>query len=324
VTESGTASAGGRLELFAPDGIGEVRPGTDLADLVLAALDLSDGDVLVVTSKVVSKAEGRLVERARDDVVADETVRVVARRGPIAIVENRLGLVMAAAGVDDSNVPVGTVALLPADPDASARRLRRALAERAPVNVAVLVADTAGRPWRLGQTDLASGAAGLSPLESYAGRRDGYGNPLLVTEPAVADELAGAAELASGKLSGRPLVRVRGLAARVLPPGDDGPGARAVVRPLALDLFALGSRDAVVSAVAGEDATAFGPAASGVEVARALGRCGLTGRVEAGRIVVASADPAEHARLAVLAHAHGWRTTAGDVHVVLEPSPTSG
>jgi coenzyme F420-0:L-glutamate ligase/coenzyme F420-1:gamma-L-glutamate ligase len=307
------------LHLHAPDGVGEVEPGADLAGLVAAAFDLADGDVVVVTSKVVSKAEGRLVEGARDDAVRSETVRVVARRGPVTIVENRLGLVMAAAGVDDSNVAVGTVALLPLDPDASASRLRARLHALTGANVAVVVSDTAGRAWRLGQTDVAIGVAGLAPLESYAGRTDRYGNPLVVTEPAVADELAGAAEVAAGKLTGRPFVRVRGLADRVLPVGDDGPGARAVIRPRQLDLFALGARDAVVAAVAGDATEAFGPASSPAELADELVRCGAAPTRYDDRLVVASSDPAERARVALVAAAHGWRAATDDVQVVLTP-----
>ena len=307
------------LALHAPDGVGEVVPGADLAALVAGALELVDGDVVVVTSKVVSKAEGRLVEGARDDAVRAETVRVVARRGPVTIVENRLGLVMAAAGVDDSNVSVGTVALLPLDPDASASRLRARLHDIAGVNVAVVVSDTAGRAWRLGQTDIAIGVAGLAPLESYAGRTDGYGNPLAVTEPAVADELAGAAEVAAGKLTGRPFVRVRGLGARVLPVGVDGPGARAVIRPRDLDLFALGARDAVVAAVGGDTAEAFGPTSSAAELVDALARCHITTTRDEARILVAPSDPAAQARVALVAAVHGWRAATGDGHVVLTP-----
>src|SRR4051812_19821503 len=137
-----------RLEVFAPDGIGEVTAGTDLAEL--AARFVADGDVLVVTSKVVSKSEGRVVAGDREQAIRDETVRVVAQRGPTSIVETRTGVVMAAAGVDASNVTPGSVVLLPLDPDASARRLREHLAAHAGVNVAVLISDTAGRPWRHG------------------------------------------------------------------------------------------------------------------------------------------------------------------------------
>jgi coenzyme F420-0:L-glutamate ligase/coenzyme F420-1:gamma-L-glutamate ligase len=154
-----------RLEVFAPDGIGEVAHGTDLA--ALAAPYLRDGDVLVVTSKGVSKAEGRVVAIDREQAIRDETVRIVARRGATSIVETRLGVVMAAAGVDASNVAPGSVVLLPVDPDASARRLRERLAETADINVAVVVSDTAGRAWRHGQTDLALGVAGMQALESF-------------------------------------------------------------------------------------------------------------------------------------------------------------
>jgi coenzyme F420-0:L-glutamate ligase/coenzyme F420-1:gamma-L-glutamate ligase len=311
--------AGGRLELVAPDGIGEVEPGADLAALVHAALDLVDGDVVVLTSKVVSKAEDRLVTGRREDAIAGETVRVVARRGPVEIVENRLGLVMAAAGVDDSNVPAGSVALLPTDPDASARRVRESLAARAGVNVAVVVADTAGRPWRLGQTDVAIGVAGLAPLESYAGRRDGYGNPLAVTEPAVADEVAGAAELAAGKLAGRPFVRVRGLASRVLPAGEHGPGARAILRPPELDLFALGARDGVVAAVGGDSDEAVGPTAPADALVDALARSGVATSVDGGRVVAGVADPAGQARVALVARVHGWDAVTGVADIVLTP-----
>jgi coenzyme F420-0:L-glutamate ligase/coenzyme F420-1:gamma-L-glutamate ligase len=307
------------LQLHAPDGIGEVAPGADLAALVTAALELRDGDVVVVTSKVVSKAEGRLVEGDREQAVAAETVRVVARRGPVRIVENRLGLVMAAAGVDDSNVVPGTVVVLPEDPDASAAALRDRLHALTGANVAVVVSDTAGRAWRLGQTDIAIGVAGLAPLESYAGRTDAYGNPLAVTEPAVADELAGAAEVAAGKLTGRPFVRVRGLADRVLPPGEHGPGARAVIRPRELDLFALGARDAVVAAVAGEDRAVFGPAAPAEDLCAALARCGIGARPEQQRVVVTTNGDADRMRVALLARVHGWSVADADGRTVLAP-----
>lgn len=255
-------------------GIGEVTEGTDLAALVSDAA-LADGDVVVVTSKVVSKAEDRVVRGERPDAVAAETVRVVARRGGTAIVQNRLGLVMAAAGVDASNVEPGSLVLLPEDPDASARHIRDGVRERTDRNIAVLVSDTAGRPWREGQTDIAIGVAGLVPLDDHAGRVDGYGNPLAVTAPAVADELCGLAEVASGKLSGRPVVIIRGLADRVLPPGEHGPGAGALQRPLERDMFGLGTREAVVAAVAGDVADAFGAPAAPDDVVRALQRCGF-------------------------------------------------
>jgi len=185
-----------QITVWAPEGVGEVRRGDDLAEHLLAVLPadgLADGDVVCVTSKVVSKAEGRAVAADRAEAIVGETRRLVARRGPLSIVVNRLGLTLAAAGVDASNVATGRVLLLPEDPDASARGLRAAVAQRAHVNVAVLVTDTAGRPWREGQTDIAIGAAGLMVVDDHAGRVDPYGNTLAVTEPAVADEIAGAA-----------------------------------------------------------------------------------------------------------------------------------
>ena len=306
------------LEVFAPDGIGEITEGTDLTGLITPFV--VDGDVLVVTSKVVSKAEGRVVEGDREQVIRDETVRVVARRGPTSIVETRLGVVMAAAGVDASNVAPGSVVLLPVDPDASARRLRDALASVAGVNVAVVVSDTAGRAWRHGQTDLALGVAGMLPLESFAGSTDAYGNPLSVTAPAVADEIAGIAEVTSGKLGGRPFTIVRGLADRVLRVGEHGPGARSLVRETGTDMFGLGSREAVVAALSGHDRAAFGAAADPADLIDALERCDLSASVAADRVQVDSTpdDP----RVAVLAFAHGWEVVAADStdsHTVLAP-----
>jgi coenzyme F420-0:L-glutamate ligase/coenzyme F420-1:gamma-L-glutamate ligase len=276
----------------------EVRAGDDLVALVLAALDggaaLADGDVVSVTSKVVSKAEGRVRVGDRDAAVEEETVRVLARRGATRIVRHRLGLTMAAAGVDASNVAEGSIVLLPLDPDASARTLRRELRERAGVNVGVIVTDTAGRAWREGQTDLAIGAAGLLVAEDLAGRTDGYGNRLQVTLPAVADELAGAAELVQGKLSGRPIAVLRGRADLVLPPGEDGPGATSLVRPDGGDLFGWGAREAVVRALAGADAdrAPFGAPAPVEELAAALDRL---------------PDAGDRTAVAAVCFAHGWR-----------------
>jgi len=307
-----------RLDVFAPDGIGEVLEGTDLAALV--APYVVDGDVVVITSKVVSKAEGRTRPGDREQAVDDETVRVVARRGPTRIVETRIGVVMAAAGVDASNVAPGSVALLPADPDASARRIRTDLAATRGVNVAVLVSDTAGRAWRHGQTDLAIGAAGILPIESFEGRTDGYGNPLAVTAPAVADEIAGIAEVATGKLGNRPITLLRGLAHRVLPFGEHGPGARVLVRETGTDMFGLGSREAVVAALSGRDQQAFGAPAAPDDLARALVDCGLRASVRQGRLVVA-AEP-DDLRVAVLAFAHAWQVAldeSADSATVLVP-----
>ncbi|WP_110241733.1 coenzyme F420-0:L-glutamate ligase [Nocardioides gilvus] len=265
------------ISVVAPDGIGEITAGTDLAAEISGALALLDGDVVVVTSKVVSKAEGRVVvadDEAYEAAFAAETVRVVARRGLTRIVRNRLGLVMAAAGIDRSNVTLGAIVLLPHDPDASARALRKRLHELTGHNVGVVVTDTAGRAWREGQTDIAIGVAGLLPYESYEGREDAYGNPLAVTLPAVADEIAGAAELAQSKLGGRPVARLRGRSDLVLPPGQDGPGAVRLQRPEGTDLFGFGAREAVVVALAQETAllSVFGAPASESELLEALGR----------------------------------------------------
>ena len=226
-------------------GVGEVAAGTDLVALVAgAAGPLADGDVVVVTSKVVSKAEGRVVAGTdRAAAVAAETVRVVARRGPLRIVETAHGIVTAAAGVDASNVAPGSVVLLPVDPDASARSLRAGLGGATGANVAVVVTDTGGRTWRDGVVDIAVGVAGLAPLTDLRGRTDPYGNPLSATVVAVADEVAGASELVRPKLGGVPVAVVSGLAGHVLPRGEHGPGAAALVRDRADDLFPLGSRD---------------------------------------------------------------------------------
>ena len=236
-----------RYEVLAVEGLPEVRPGDDLAALVARAVDLQDGDVLVVTSKVVSKAEGRLLpvaaheqrEVVRLRAVAAETVREVARRGTTVIAENRNGLVLAAAGVDASNVRADEIALLPQDPDASAARLRERVRELTGRSVAVVVSDTMGRAWRVGQVDHAIGAAGLAPVRDARGTTDSYGAVLEVTEIAVADELASAAELVKGKADGVPVAVVRGLA---LP--DDGRGAAALVRPAQQDWFRLGTAEA--------------------------------------------------------------------------------
>ncbi|MFW5420284.1 coenzyme F420-0:L-glutamate ligase [Nocardiopsis sp. CNT-189] len=224
-------------------GLPEVRPGDDLAALIAGAAGLRDGDVLVVTSKIVSKAEGRIRRMDREAAIDAETDRVVARRGRTRIVQTRTGLVMAAAGVDASNVEPGSVLLLPEDPDASARRIRAGLRDRLGVRVAVLVSDTFGRPWRNGQTDVAIGAAGLEPMQDLRGGTDTHGNVLEVTLNAVADEIAAAGELVKGKAGGVPVALVRGLSALVTE--EDGPGAAALVRPADEDLFRYGSRDVV-------------------------------------------------------------------------------
>ncbi|WP_328913787.1 MULTISPECIES: coenzyme F420-0:L-glutamate ligase [unclassified Streptomyces] len=241
-----------RYEVFGVTGIGEVQPGEDLAKLIAATgVALADGDVLLVTSKIVSKAEGRILRADdREAAIDAEAVRLVARRGPTRIVETRHGFVMAAAGVDTSNTAPGTVLLLPEDPDASARRIREGLADTLGVRVGVLVTDTFGRPWRSGLTDVAIGASGVRVLYDLRGGRDAYGNPLSVTVTATADELAAAGDLVKGKASGVPVAVVRGLPGAVLPePAADDPGARPLVRRAADDMFRLGTSEAVREAV---------------------------------------------------------------------------
>jgi coenzyme F420-0:L-glutamate ligase/coenzyme F420-1:gamma-L-glutamate ligase len=245
------------LQAVALTGFPEVGAGDDLAELIAArtpawpdgTLGWSDGDIVVVTSKVVAKALGLLTDRPREHVIAEHTAAVVATRweadgsAGTRIVRTRSGLVLAAAGVDASNVPAGTVLPLPEDPDAEARRLRHDLQARLAVKLGLVLSDTLGRPWRLGQTDAAVGAAGVTPLASLLGRTDPHGNPLEVTEPAIADEMAGLAELVGGKLAGQPVVVIRGLAQWVTEP--DGPGAAALIRPLEQDLFRLGTAEAI-------------------------------------------------------------------------------
>ncbi|MFF0445471.1 coenzyme F420-0:L-glutamate ligase [Streptomyces sp. NPDC004609] len=250
---SGGAGAGRvAYEVRATAGLPEIRPGDDLAKLIAAAEPgLTDGDILLVTSKIVSKAEGRvLAAEDREAAIDGETVRVVARRGGLRIVENHLGLVMAAAGVDASNTPAGTVLLLPADPDASARAIREGLRAALGADVGVIVTDTFGRPWRNGLTDVAIGAAGVRVLDDLRGGTDGYGNPLSATVTAIADELAAAGDLVKGKAEGLPVAVVRGLGHLVGEAGgEDGEGARAMVRPAADDMFRLGTSEAVREAV---------------------------------------------------------------------------
>ncbi|WP_149179936.1 coenzyme F420-0:L-glutamate ligase [Streptomyces sp. TRM49041] len=237
--------------VWAPPGIPEVQQGDDLAKLIAAAEPgLVDGDVVLVTSKIVSKAEGRVVAADdREAAIDAETVRVVARRGTLRIVENQLGLVMAAAGVDASNTPAGTVLLLPMDPDASARAIRAGLRDALGVDVGVVVTDTFGRPWRSGLTDVAIGAAGVRVLDDLRGGTDAYGNPLVATVVASADELAAAGDLVKGKVTGRPVAVVRGLPHLVAGDGAHDPGARALVRGADSDMFRLGTSEAVREAV---------------------------------------------------------------------------
>lgn len=235
------------------EGIPEVAAGDDLAAIIARAVvsdgasPLEDGDILVVTSKIVSKAEGRQIVAAdREDAITAETVRVVASKahagGVTRIVENRQGLTLAAAGVDSSNTPEGMVLLLPVDPDASARSICAALRLATGLRLGVIISDTLGRPWRLGQTDIAIGAAGVGVLNDLRGSHDAGGRRLDATVIAIADELAAAADLVKGKASGVPVAVIRGLGRFV---GDlDEPGASSIIRPAEDDLFRLGADEA--------------------------------------------------------------------------------
>lgn len=238
-------------------GIPEVSPGDDLVGLLTEASaerSLTDGDIVIVTSKIVSKAEGRMQPGPdREAAIDTETVRTVSEwttpRGRTRIVETRHGFVMAAAGVDASNVEPGMVVLLPVDPNASARRIRDGLRERLGVRVGVILTDTAGRVWRNGVVDMAIGAAGVLAVDDLRGQSDPYGNDLGMTVVAVADELAAASELVRTKLSGIPVAVVRGLAHLVLDEDEPDDGASVLVRPSTEDRFRLGTPEAMRAAV---------------------------------------------------------------------------
>jgi coenzyme F420-0:L-glutamate ligase/coenzyme F420-1:gamma-L-glutamate ligase len=238
------------IQVLPVEGLPEIREGDDLATLIAERAELADGDVLVVAQKAVSKAEGRVVRLAevepsndardlaagedprRLQVILDESVRIVRSRPPLVIAETRHGFVCASAGVDSSNAPEPeTVVLLPEDPDASAHRLRDRLRELTGAEIGVIVSDSFGRAWRQGTTDVAIGVAGIRPLLDLKGVRDAAGYELHATVIAVADELAGAAELVMGKTAGIPAAIVRGADAR-------GEGAaRDLVIPAERDLF---------------------------------------------------------------------------------------
>ena len=246
-SDHGAAAA---VEILPVPGLPEFRPGDDVAAAIAEAAPwLRDGDVVVVTSKVLSKSEGRIVDAPTDPEQRDalrrrlvdaEAVRVVARKGRTLITENAIGLIQAAAGVDGSNVDSAELALLPVDPDGSAVILRTRLRALLGVDVGIVITDTMGRAWRNGQTDTAIGAAGLAVLHGYGGAHDAHGNELVVTEVAVADEIAAAADLVKGKLTGIPVAVVRGLALR-----DDGSNGRTLVRAGEEDLFWLGTEEAI-------------------------------------------------------------------------------
>lgn len=249
---------GGTVQIIPVRGVGEVRSGDDLLELLLGALErqgtpLADGDVLVVTQKIVSKAEGRLAslddvepspfariaaaqgnkDPAYYEIVLRESRRVVRMDRGVLITETHHGLICANAGVDESNVAGGrVVTLLPADPDASAAALRAAVRERAGVSVAVLISDSFGRAWREGQVNVAIGAAGIAPIADYAGIADPYGMTMRASQLAVADELASAAELVMGKIDQVPAAIVRGY-----PYAPSELDAQALIRPPERDMF---------------------------------------------------------------------------------------
>ncbi|GAA2897878.1 hypothetical protein Acy02nite_21620 [Actinoplanes cyaneus] len=313
-----------RLEILPVEGIGDVTPGDDLAELITGAAPwLRDDDVLVVTSKIVSKAEGRLVEvpadgperdEARVRALESETARVVARRGPTTIVQTHHGFVMAAAGIDASNVDKTHLVLLPADSDASARRLRADLAARG-LDVAVIVSDTMGRAWRNGLTDVALGASGIDALLDHRGEIDPYGNELSLTQMAVVDELSAAAELVKGKCDQVPVAVVRGYPRRV---SDADAGVRVLIRDAESDMFGLGTaeahaqglRDAAVITDAAQVGDFADPEAGMAAAQRALELVGdvatpgtqIVGSFDHMRLTPGGDEPAGLIRLGVIAH----------------------
>lgn len=236
------------------DGLPSFASGDDIAAIITPALGHlawpggevgpNAGDVVVIASKIVARAEGQLIAAAsREEAIDAETVREVARRehpdgSVMRIVQTHHGIVLAAAGVDTSNVPEGTALLLPKDPDASAREIRRGLYARFAVPMGVIISDTVGRPWRRGIADIAIGAAGIEPLHDLRGAADDAGVTLQATIRAIADEIAAAADLAKGKIGGRPVAVVRGVQEHVLE--VEGPGAGVLNRPSEEDLFRTG------------------------------------------------------------------------------------
>jgi len=234
------------LSITGIEGLPEIKAGDDLAALIAKACSLQDGDIVVVTSKIVSKSEGSVLDaQGRDEAIAQESVRVVAQRGATTISQTRHGFVMAAAGVDASNLPAGQVALLPADPDASARLLRASLHAGTGKKIAVVITDTFGRPWREGLVDQAVGCAGLQVFEDHRGKHDKFGNELHATITAIADEVASASELVRHKLEQVPVAVITGLSKYVI--DKDGAGVSALIRKPADDWFRLGHRETITS-----------------------------------------------------------------------------
>ncbi|QLQ39369.1 coenzyme F420-0:L-glutamate ligase [Micromonospora robiginosa] len=316
-----------RLEILPVPGIGHVTEGDDLAALIAGAAGwLRDGDVLVVTSKIVSKAEGRLVDvpadgperlAERDRVLAGETARVVATRGATRIVQTHHGFVMASAGIDASNVDKTRLVLLPVDPDASARALRAALRDRYGLDVAVIVSDTMGRPWRNGLTDVALGVAGMPAIRDHRGEVDPYGNELHLTQMAVVDELAGAGELIKGKCDQVPVAVVRGY---LDAPRDDDEGARALVRDASLDLFSLGTAEARAAGLRAAATVADGVGPAPAEPATVAGAIAtVAGVVAPGTVFTHVTD--EEVRAGLAATVPGWPAAATGLVLGAAPTP---
>ncbi len=229
-----------KLEIFGVEGLPEITAGDDLASLISNAANLADGDVVVVTQKIVSKAENAMVSVDPNDplshkpVVEQESVRILRRRGDLVISETKHGFVCANAGVDRSNVAADAAALLPDDPDRSARSIRNGIRARTGLDVGVIVSDTFGRPWRRGVADVAIGVAGVRPILDLRGTPDASGRELQVTEVAIVDELAAAAELVMGKAEGVPVAVIRGVDRGWLGPGSIQAD---LIRPPGEDLF---------------------------------------------------------------------------------------
>jgi coenzyme F420-0:L-glutamate ligase/coenzyme F420-1:gamma-L-glutamate ligase len=233
-------TAGRSLSVFGVEGLPEIKAGDDLAAMICAAAELQDGDVVVVTQKIVSKAEDRLVEVDHDDPAAkqrlaeSEAVRVLRRRGELVVTETRHGFVCANSGVDFSNIENGWAALLPVDPDRSARRIRDGIRGKSGLEVGVIVSDTFGRAWRRGVVDVAIGCAGVRGIVDLRGTTDALGRVLVATEMCIVDEIASAAELVMGKAGGVPVAVVRGVDRTVL---GEGSVRDEVVRHPSEDLF---------------------------------------------------------------------------------------
>ena len=320
-----------RLEIVPLPCDREVEEGDDLAALVMQACEdagvrLADGDVLCVAQKVVSKAEGAVIDAPPGDdvhevrrrIAAEQAVRVVADAPWVLVVETRHGLVCANAGVDASNLPDGRLALLPEDPDRSAATLRASLQEAARVRLGVLVTDTFGRPWRLGQTEVAIGASGVQVIRDERGDVDRFGHELEVTEAAVADELAGAADLVRRKADGTPFVLIRG--AEVAGEAT----ARDLVRPSDEDLFRVAGPRAVLAGLADGDTSEPAPVEALEQLrAHAVGHAPPTTAPEvrlrpvSGGLVLEASAGGDRGALAagvllaaarVAAHTSGWAT----------------